>query len=121
MKIIIYCILLIFGPIPLKSNESNFTATQNYLIPDNSKSVDYAMNFKTKLYSYETVNELIHDSDAPAETQLMNVTKASVSQNTPIANSVFLPVLSMLAGLLLWRFHGQNLQKKQSKVKEYSK
>lgn len=120
MKLIIYCLLLIFGPTPAKSLESNNATSQSYFIADNSKGIDYAMNFKTKLYSYETVNELIHDSDAPAEPQLMNVTKASVSQNTPIANSVFLPVLSMLAGLLLWRFHEQNLQKKQSKVKEYS-
>lgn len=118
MKLTIFCIILILSITSVKSKEFSYIDIQSYVLAENSKSNDYAMNLKRKLYAYETANELIHDSDAPLEPKLMYVTKASQNHNSPLANSVLLPVLSMIAGLFFWRLHEQRLQKRQSNLQD---
>ncbi len=55
--------------------------------------------------SYESLKEINDDFTIPHEHPLLNLKQTSVPQNTSIANSVFLPLLFMFAGLILWRIH----------------
>lgn len=118
MNLILYCLLLISYPFSTDSYKTDLTGFQNYSVAENSGNTNFAMNYKTKLHFYETSNEHIQFYDTPNEPQLINVTRAAVPQNAPIANSLWLPSLSMLAGLFLWRIHVQKLQKKQSRINQ---